>query len=670
MLYTEQKELDMIIPVCLEGNEINRQSIVSDILEQKEKYGFTKFILTGPSTGWRSIGYPPRDYYENLAELFLEIKKELTAHDITLGWWCGLTIKSGVTPEFTRMIKADGTEAPFSSCPADPNFRNRFASDVARFARIAKPAFICFEDDYGIAASVSVGGCFCKHHLEEFAKRQGRMYTREELVEIFSKETDDAFAIERAWRQLRRDTLVNFSEAIRKEVDKESPEVPMGLNQPGGADVDGDCTESIIQALAGDKHMPFTRLCGTFYCGGETKAIPDIMYHSLYSKQHMKIKFNAYHESDTFPHTRFYSSAAQMRAMMATAYSSGFMGSIFHTQQHLDDPNEETAYGKMFMEEQAKFTEAYRISSMCERTGAEICYDPFWNTADMSKSMRRPLWTRCVSLFGIPYTSLSSPVAFWDERQAKYADDATVREYLSKGLFLDGDAAKRLVLRGYGKYIGVELGEDIAEGKLKFDLGAREHITEKFMEYSRGKTMQTAHIYAVGRNGKLLKMTVTDPKCEIVTNAYTFQGNLITPAMTRFENELGGRVVVMGMTLENNQSQSLYNYRRQHLFHALLEWCGDVCVYAKNAPNISVITNEAKDKEASGFRGMITLINLGDDAVENVKLHLPPIFKDAKQFLGMNKEGKWEKLSYAETQDGIMLNQKLEYCRPVYILMI
>jgi hypothetical protein len=42
--------------------------------------------------------------------------------------------------------------------------------------------------------------------------------------------------------------------------------------------------------------------------------------------------------------------------------------------------------------------------------------------------------------------------------------------------------------------------------------------------------------------------------------------------MTRFENELSGRVVVMGMTVKGNLSQSLFNYRRKRLFEEMLLW--------------------------------------------------------------------------------------------------
>lgn len=666
----EAEKLDIIIPIAIELDWPTVESTVSDIVEQNRNYGFTRFALAAPCGGWRSVGYPSKEQYVKLAEFFRQVKTQLEPYGIECGWWNTLTIKSGPSTEFGRMIKADGTETPFSSCPLDPAFRRRFSEDLALFAQIAKPVFLILEDDYSVGASAGNFGCFCKHHLEEFARRQGRYYSREELVEIFAEQTPESHALLKSWRELTRDSLVGLAEAIRREMDKESPEIPIGTMQSGLSNIDGDCAEMVSRALAGSRHIPFSRIFGVKYCGGQSKEIPGEVYNVLYAKQHFKQPFRFYHESDTFPHTGFFVSGSQMKAYMSAAYSFGFDGSTFQTQQLLDDPNEETVYGRMFCKERPRFEAIHQVAKQCEAKGVEICYDPFWNTVNPTKQSVWPLWTQSVSLFGIPFSTVDSAVAFWDERQARYADHDTVMRYLAKGLFLDGEAAKALCERGYGEYLGVEVGENAAEGTLSYDLGAREVICDQFIRESKGRNMPSAHMFCGGKNGKLLKLTVTDPNCEVVSEAYTFQRECICPAMTRLVNKLGGHIVVMGMTLNKNESQSLFNYRRQRLFQELICWCSDSFAFVKEAPNVFLIMNEAVDPNESGFLGMLTLINLCDDSRDTVTLHIPPKWSNAKQFLLLDQDGEWQEFDYTKSETELKINRKLKYCKPMYLLVL
>ena len=659
-----KKELDMIIPVSIDLDWPTYDEIIDCILELYNNYGFKKFALAAPCGGWRAVGFPPREFYEDRAKLFLKIKNELSQYGIECGWWISATLKSGMAKNFSGVVKEDGTESKFHNCPLNKTFRKQFAEMTALFAEIAKPAFIITEDDYTVMT-----GCFCKLHLDEFAKREGKYYSREELLEMFESDTDEGYDLMRRWRELSKDSLVGCAEEIRREVDKKSPEIPIGYMQSGCSDYEGDSTEAIARALAGPSHTPFSRLFGTSYCGVETKNIPCVMFHPLYSKQHIKGDFDFYHESDTFPHTRFFMEGKQMGVIMSIGYSYGYIGSIFNLQQLLDEPNEEKTFPCMFKHGQKIYNALLSAVKDCKITGVELCYDPFWNTADKSVNNTYPLWIRALSLFGIPYTSVESDVAFWDVQQAKHADDETVLKYLSKSLFLDGDAAKALCDRGFGKYLGVEMGEDVATEPLCWDLGAREIICEKFRAEGRGKNMPSAHMFADGGNGKLLKMTITDSKAEVISEEYNYLKELISPAMTRFENSLGGKVVILGQTLNGNYSQSLFNYRRKRLFEVLLMWCDDKCLFVREEPNVFTVVNEAENPEEKGFRGIVTLINLGSDGISDATMHLPERWADAEEFYLLNQNGEWESAECINKNQELKLGFELNYCEPIYIMV-
>ncbi len=668
MYSISQSGLDVIVQISMEPDWPTKESILRDILELNRLYGFTRFALHGPGGGWRSLEYPPTEQFRAMAELFKEIREELEPRGIVCGWGLQHTIKTGPSKEFGRMVGADGKESPFSSCPLDPAFRKRVSSDMAMFARIARPAFIMTEDDLSIVSSTAgLYGCFCHWHLEEFARREGRRYTREDLVEIFSRKTEESYALLRRWRELTKDSQVGFVRAIREAVDEETPEIPIGFAQSGHADTEGDCTQAVCEAMAGPRHTPFARIWGTYYYyGTSAKAMPEMLYMPLYHRQHIRGNFHFLHETDTYPHTRFFTSGAHMRAMMGIVYSFGYEGSVFHVQQYLDDPNEETAYGRMYADERTRLTEAARVASHCSVKGVELPYDPFWNTQD---DRRNPAWVRCIGCFGIPYTSLPSEVAFWDDVKALHADHETVMRQLSKGLFLDGEAARILCGRGYGAYLGVEIGENVAHGCQRYDLGEREVIREEFLPEGAGRNMPSAHMYAEA-NGTLLEVRPVDPACQVISEAYSFQKKLLGAAMTRFENALGGRVVVMGLTVRNNPSHALFNYRRQRLIQELVTWCADRYAYVREAPNVILVMNEAAEPQKSGFLGMLTLVNMCPDALDEVNLHIPPHWQAVKDYRMLDQKGEWKPLPCEALGGNLRLTMKLEYLTPLYILAV
>ena len=659
--------LEIIVPVTNDYYWPDYQQTIAEIREQHDKYGIDQFALTCPCKGWRSTGLPPEEFYRERAEVFKKIRDAVAPEGIQCGWWNILTLKSGPDPRWNRMIRMDGTETPMASCPLNPVFRETFARNVALFVKIAKPAFVITEDDFSINAAAQYEGCFCEHHLAEFARREGRTYTREELKAILEQTTPESHELRRRWRTLMRDSLVLFAKAIRDAVDEESPEVPMGTMQSGGSDHDGDMTEALARAMAGPAHTPFSRLYGTFYGGENITGIPEKIFHALYSKQHLGENFKCYHESDTYPHTRFFTSATSMRVLMSTSYSYGFCGSTFQTQQTLDDANEETAYGKLIGRERSRFQAIVDAAAHCRLKGVRVHYDPFRATTDPDRWYYTP-WTGTLSKYSIPYTTLESDTVFLSGDQPMHLDREDLMRILSKSVFLDGDAAAAICRLGLSRYIGVETGSDPITGMNVYDLGGREVIQPEFIPDHKGRNMHRADVFSPGGKGKHYSLTPIDPACEIITKLFSYKNDFITVGMTRFVNESGGKVVVLNQAVYENHSSSLYNYRRQKLFQELLIWCNDEFAFVKDEARIFLIMNEASDPENAGFRGMLTISNLNPDPVEGFALHLPTAWRGC-EFLRLTPDGKYLPCPAEETEDGANFNFNINYAYPEVLLI-
>lgn len=662
---SEVKELDMIIPVELGTNSTPFEEVVECIMEQNRLFGFTKFALSTPEKGWRSVSYPPKEFFVEQAQRFLKIKNALPS-SIRCGWWHTLILKSGPTPGLTRIVRENGTEAPFSTCPLDPEYRRRFAEDVAAFLKISRPDFMLTEDDFGLNCHGG-SGCYCRHHLEEFAKREGRFYSREELRELFNTSPVGSRELLRRFKTLQRDSLVLFAQAIREAADSVMPELSIGYDQPGCSVRDGNSVEAVARALAGKDHTPWVRFFGTFYGPECIISIPDRLLNCLYFKQHIKGDFTFYHESDSYPHTRFYNSAGNMRTIMSSAYSYGYDGSIFQTQQILDDPSEEKAFAQMFADERARFNALHEKAKGGTVCGVQIHHDPF-DSACFPK--HGPSWIYPVTAMGIPYTTdEEAQVVFISGNQLQFTDEKTILKYLSKGVFLDGLAAKVLCERGYGSYLGADVKSLLLEGNDKFDLSSREVIKEAFVPESRGRTMNRGDgvvLYPSG-DGDIYKLEVTDPDCEIVTEIVSFREKVLGPGMTRFRNKLGGKVVIWATDVTMGASSSLLNYRRQKLFQELLRWCSDPVPYVKNDPRIYLIVNKAP--EDCEHYGVLTCTNLCPDSLEKLELHLPSAWREKSVYKLMDENGLWQKTEVEKSGDGIVLNTPLQYLKPVCLLV-
>ena len=668
------KELDVIPTMHFVESMVSHEDMVSAILEQNKATGLKRFLILYPSIGYLCKEFPPIEVFERGGELFRNLKAAVSPYGIEVGWWITTTINSGPTQAFQKLVKHNGTSPPYSNCPLCKNLRERVSRSVARFAEIADPDFIFLEDDFSIGAQTDGMGCFCEAHLAEFARREGKRYEREELVAILKERTPEAFAVNRRWRELIKDSLVDFATEIREELDKKSPHIPIGHMQPGSSDTEGDSTVAVARAFAGKNHKPHARFWSCFYGMESPNGLPASLFNPLYKKQHTSGDFGFYHESDAWPRTRFFRSATFMRAAMGSVYSLGYDGSTFNITQFTDNQTEDKGYYRMFAKEKTRYNVANKIAKQCEVKGVKIEYDPFFSSIYGSN----PEWITKLSLYGIPVTSLDAKIAFWDKAQASYMDDEAIMKALSGGLFLDGAAAKILYDRGYGKYLGVEVGEQICKkaffndfapdsDPFSFDLGAKTFLKGKYIDICGGRALGgSGYGYSpTGVKGRYF-LTPRDENCETVSELFDFQGNFVTVASTVYKNSLGGTVIVFGGVLGANFTE---NYREQKLIQQhILECCDDI-VFAKGDPNLFVIMNEAKNPEKSGFLGMLTVTNLCEDNLDEFFLHVPKKWLGFKELCTLTQSGEWVPLNYTLDGQTLTVKEKLNYLDPIYILI-
>lgn len=644
-----------------------KEKMLDQMLEMKQQFGLRRFLLTAPMDHVRLNGYPSPQVYQKIGEEVLYVKNQLAPHDIEVGWWCAPSLRSGSGAPFQNITDLTGDVIKVSLCPLDPKYMEDFSNNVATVVKISKPFMVQFEDDYELSwqpPEVKFG-CFCPLHLDEFAKRQNKYYSREELANIFKEVTPESIRLRRAWAELSRDTLANLAALIRKKVDNIAPETRLSLCQSAVSDFDGDFTEAVTSAFAG-KTKPAVRLYGSSYGSDHPQSLPNTVFHALYSKQHLPGHFECFHESDTYPHTRFFMSASKIRSLMTTVFSYGFDNSLFYATQYLDNPLEEKGYAEVFRSEVKRFNALKAAVGDCEVTGVEVVHRPFAHIVNPYTGSGRPRassgasWVPVLGRFGIPYTSKDGNVKLISGNMVDVMEDDEIKNLLKGGVLMDGDAAYSLYKKGWGELIGaneVSIGE-----KPNFCYeGIRK--TAGFSNVKGDLMYNLMFSLAGSESGSFFQLDPTH-EAEIITDFLDAEEKPVIPGMYRFVNKLGGRVAVTAFHIEGNRSSGIFNYKKKEIISQVIEWLGNepLPVFVKDLPNVFCVFNRSK----MGGYAIITLISLCSDPCSSFSLKLAPEWKGRK-IEELNEDGQWERVKYKSEGSFVKMDTPLSLMKPVIL---
>ncbi len=628
--------------------------MLKQLLEMKEKYGISRFVFIGP--------YPDKaeDYdltaYRELGKQIKNVKEKLAGHNIDIGWWgVGLRYNMELGKGFQRIVNIDGTVTMRSYCPLDKRFQQFMSGNIVELVNLAHPFVVQFDDDYELSWQPPGNnnfGCFCPLHLKMFGERMGRYYSREELVSVFSKVTPESKRLRRAWAELSRDSLAELAAAVRREVDKVAPETRLSLCQAGCSDFDGDFTEAVTKAFAGETR-PMVRLYGTEYSSHQDMGIPSTIFHALYSRQHLPENFECFYEADTAPHLRFFMSASKLKTLITLALSYGLENILLYAAQYNDTPLEERGYFEMYRSEQKRFSALKEAVKECEVTGCQVVHNPFSHIANPYNGRGAGVltneWSNVLGRMGIPYSARKEKVKMLSGFISDSLSDAEIKEMLSGGLVLDGQAAFALYKSGFGDLIGLQniepmdTSSDVSYGtevKSNYILTPSEevHIRKKY-SISSFNVMNTEDDIKDGKS-------------------------ILHPDLYMFENREGGRIVVFSLSVAGNRSSLVYNYKIKEIYRQTIEWAGEekLPVYVNNIPNAFCVFN----RERAGDYGVVTVISICSDIFDSFELDLAKEWQNAT-IEQLDENGRWNSADIAKNEKGITVNQPLSYLTPVIL---
>ncbi|MBE6356218.1 MAG: hypothetical protein E7058_03795 [Lentisphaerae bacterium] len=630
------------------------------MIDLKEKNGIHRFLIVGIYNGIRITGYPSDEDFRKLGEKIRAIREKVEPHGIEVGWWCLPSLKTGKSP-YQAITDISGRESPISTCPLTEEFAADFARRIKIVAEIARPGMILLEDDFQLTNHPGFKlGCFCPLHLKKFAAYAGKTYSRKELEQLFTAKPLQAVELRRKWAQMSHDTMVEISEKLRRALDEVSPETRLWLCEPGSTDLEGNLSEDVPRALAGKNTRPAIRIFGTQYGSSDVgRDIPSNLMHTMYSAEHLPPDFELFHESDTYPHNRYFSSAKLMESIMTGAVMIGCDSSLFIGGQYLDNHLEDFGYFSMY----AKKIKQWRVLQTEIRgssfDGVQLLYRPefdfircapVWESSSALYGMKA--WAKALGRFGFPYTTLPKKVKLLCKAAVECISDAEITEILSSAVLLDSDSALALQERGFGELLGVTLR----------DVGAIPAVEEYILDNAPGNLNLGRRIYNFayapsGSEGAQYAQ-LTAKGAEVLTVYRNPYDEAIQPGLTRFVNKLGGKVAVMGCSIFN-ESSNLFNYRKKEVLRGVLDWLngGELPAAVIDAPNMWLLFRE------NGETAYMMVNNLSPDSTQELQIALAAQWRN-KPIGELDNDGQWGPVKYTVAGGVTVISGKSDYLTP------
>ena len=110
--------------------------------------------------------------------------------------------------------------------------------------------------------------------------------------------------------------------------------------------------------------------------------------HVFWSAQHLPAGFETLHETDAYPHTRFYNSSLFLVSEFAGALMAGVQNPYYYCLQYTDDPLSDTGYARRMRDFSRRFAEVRRLRDNARPVGVRMVYTP--KEAYMVRETTRP----------------------------------------------------------------------------------------------------------------------------------------------------------------------------------------------------------------------------------------------------------------------------------------
>lgn len=527
---------------------------------------------------------------------------------------------------------ADG-KAVEVCCPLDKGFQRYIRNSAARIAK-AKPDHIMLDDDFRLLFRPGKG-CACPEHMKRFNEAAGTKLTREELYDALCNRPAEAKELREVFIKTQIDSLIECAREIRGGIDEVAPTIPGSYCLCG---ISAEGAYEIASIMAGEGNPVIVRVNNANYCAKDHRKFSHVMYRAATQLGALNGKPDAIlAETDTCPQNRYSTTATAMHSHFTFSILEGAKGAKhWITRLRAYEP----ASGKAYRAKLEKFNGFYNtLSELNDKLTFVGCNipipkSPYYVITPNDSEVDKNDWHSCIlSLFGFPlyFSKEDGGVNFFAAKYDEKFTDEQMLKFLSGKVVLDGDSAKNLIKRGFGKYLGVSVepygasgpvvsGEITLDGKI---LGLQYGISKITPESECVKAH--AHAYHL-RDG--------------------VHKDILFPSVTEYKNELGGTAVVFAgaasFELGLVSAFGWLNETRKALFVKILSELGALPVYY---PADAEVLLKAAKIEGGGM--LVVFNDMSLDVLEEIPLVIKGSVNSISRLM---PDGTFEEVKF--TRDG------------------
>ena len=552
----------------------------------------------------------------------------------------------------TTQSVIDGAERVSTCCPLDQNFK-AYLKEQMRVLATRNPEIILLDDDLGTLYRSNLRGCACPLHLAQFNRLAGTNFSREELYSILTSGTLEGKRYAELFAKVQGDAIVDLVKAMREGVDQVNPKIQGGVSGILGS-FWLEFSDKTAEAFRGEGNPRMIRLNGGIYCQESTKwySMSKVRAaHLIHYAGKENTVFLA--ETDTCPHNRYSTPASKLNAHYTGLLLEGAKGAKHWLTRSAFEPESGKAYRKILSKYSKFHQEVADLYDRLTPVGARI---PLFNKIDYGfvaseKGIHPFPWTCCVlERLGLPvyFSSNNGGAVFFDDLLPDRLTKEEIEPTFKGTLVLTATACQKLNHMGYGKYIGVDACD--WTGKLA--------------------NAEIVNGINIALPAKRKQLVIKDDKVKALSYAYHNEAGKepeqLFPAVTAFENSLGGYVVVYCGTPDTHFNYydgafAFLNQTRKSQFVEILQRQGNLPVYYPEDGDLYMRAGYLDNGEL-----MVASINTSLDVVEN----LPLVFdKPISSIERLTPDGKREKVDYVLDGKVVRLNLDQGVYEPVILFV-
>lgn len=479
-----------------------------------------------------------------------------------------------------------------------------------KYAMYAKlqPDFIWVDDDVKFFWNGVKFGCFCSKCMERFNKRMGTAYTRETLVEAM--EQPDAVELRAAWVLFVRDRMTDIFVLVRDAVHAVDPKIELGFQTQhqgwstyNGMDFETWLTELGCKGRPGEGYYDDKTPTGVV-----TKALSCARQASEYPACVTDVQY----EIEDFPnYSMLQKSVIINMDEMTLAIAQGLNGVLVNSFspdevvsiRELDGMYDTMGIMRSDWDKMELFGRGMQgvgfypaLSAKYDQRRPLHNGETFFKTYDEAPK-HNVLQTYPLCHIGVPLTMDKENcygAVFTGDLPDGFTDDELMG-FLKKSVIMDADAAIAFARRGLEKYIGVRVGAEHVDGVE--ECFSDHPVNEGVVGYRRD-----VHPAFFGNSGRALE--ALNDKVQPISYLRTLKDEILGVGACLFENELGGRVCVLGYAAFHK----IDSYARLRQMRKVASWL------AREEQTVMGTTSLASQfVRTNGKQTMATILNMSLD---------------------------------------------------------